>query len=160
MNKTISRKCLFVQYYRTKIYNQCRVVDTLRLADGALFPMPITLDVSREDIERLNIVPGARLALQDPRDEQSLAIITGKLFSEARFLDVLKIFPVDDVYQPDQVKEAIQVFGADDPAHPSVAYLRNRVREFYVGGKVQAIQAPTHFDYVALRCENIVYRYL
>ena len=94
------------------------MVDTLRLADGALFPMPITLDVSREDIERLNIVPGARLALQDPRDEQSLAIITGKLLSEARFLDVLKIFPVDDVYQPDQVMEAIQVFGADDPAHP------------------------------------------
>jgi sulfate adenylyltransferase len=50
------------------------------------------------------------------------------------------------------VKEAIEVFGADDPAHPSVAYLRNRVKDFYVGGKVQAIQAPTHFDYVALRC--------
>jgi sulfate adenylyltransferase len=57
------------------------------------------------------------------------------------------------VYTPDRVKEAIQVFGADDPAHPSVAYLRNRVKDFYVGGKVQAIQAPVHFDYVALRCK-------
>jgi sulfate adenylyltransferase len=46
------------------------------------------------------------------------------------------------------------VFGDDDPAHPSVAYLRNNVKEFYVGGKVQAIQLPTHFDYVALRCKR------
>lgn len=37
-----------------------------------------------------------------------------------------------------------------------MAYLRNRVKEFYIGGKVQAIKAPTHFDYVALRCEIIV----
>jgi sulfate adenylyltransferase len=50
------------------------------------------------------------------------------------------------------VKEALNVFGADDPAHPSVAYLRSRVKDRYIGGKVQAVQAPTHFDYVALRC--------
>lgn len=45
------------------------------------------------------------------------------------------------------------MFGADDPAHPSVAYLRRKVKDLYVGGKVQAIQAPTHFDYIALRCK-------
>lgn len=60
---------------------------------------------------------------------------------------------VEDVYKPDLVKEAIEVFGADDPAHPSVAYLRTRVQDFYIGGKVQAIKLPTHFDYAALRCE-------
>ncbi|KIJ67962.1 hypothetical protein HYDPIDRAFT_83883 [Hydnomerulius pinastri MD-312] len=110
------------------------VVDTLRLSDGTLFPMPITLDVSSDDVARLGIAPGARLALRDPRDDEALAILS-----------------VEDVYTYDRVKEAIQVFGADDPAHPSVAYLRNRVQEYYVGGKVQAIQAPSHFDYVALR---------
>jgi len=110
------------------------VVDTLRLADGVLFPIPITLDVSREDVERLSIEPGIRIALRDPRDDEALAIIT-----------------VEDVYAPNRVKEAIKVFGADDPAHPSVAYLRNKVRDLYIGGKVQAIQAPIHFDYVALR---------
>lgn len=98
--------------------------------------MPITLDVSQADINNKHITPGARVALRDPRDDEVLAIIT-----------------VEDVYRPDQVKEAIQVFGADDPAHPSVTYLRNKIKEFYVGGKIQAIQAPTHFDYVALRCE-------
>ena len=60
---------------------------------------------------------------------------------------------VDDIYKPDRVKEAVKVFGADDPAHPSVAYLRKRVKEFYVGGSVSAIQAPAYFDYVPLRCE-------
>ncbi|KAI4522583.1 ATP-sulfurylase [Schizophyllum commune Loenen D] len=110
------------------------VVDTMRLADGVLFPMTIALDVSREDIDNLSIAPGARLALRDPRDEEALAIIT-----------------VEDVYQPDRVKEAEKVSGADDPAHPAVAYLRSKVKDFYIGGKVQAIQAPQHHDYVALR---------
>ncbi|TFY83320.1 hypothetical protein EWM64_g690 [Hericium alpestre] len=110
------------------------VVDELRLADGSLFPIPITLDLSAKDIERLSITPGARLALRDPRDDEALAILT-----------------VEDIYHPDKVKEAVNVLGADDPAHPSVSYLRNKVQEFYIGGKVQAIQLPTYFDYVALR---------
>ena len=53
------------------------MVDKLRLADGALFAIPITLDVSKEDIEAKSIVPGARIALRDPRDDEALAIITG-----------------------------------------------------------------------------------
>ncbi|KDQ21600.1 hypothetical protein BOTBODRAFT_123392 [Botryobasidium botryosum FD-172 SS1] len=110
------------------------VVDTLRLADGTLFPIPITLDVSKEDIGTLNLETGARIVLRDPRDDAALAILT-----------------IEDIYQPDKIHEAINVFGADDPAHPSVAYLRNRVKDFYVGGKVQAVQLPTYFDYVALR---------
>jgi sulfate adenylyltransferase len=57
-------------------YKGC--VSTLRLADGALFPIPITLDASKEDIERLAIVPGARVTLRDPRDDEPLAIITGE----------------------------------------------------------------------------------
>ncbi|CUA66887.1 sulfate adenylyltransferase [Rhizoctonia solani] len=110
------------------------VVDTLRLKSGALFPMPVNFDVSKEDIERLVIKPGTRLALRDPRDDNALAILT-----------------VEDIYTPNKVVEAEKVFGADDPAHPAVSYLRNKVKEFYVGGKVQAIQPPTYFDYVALR---------
>ncbi|KAG6866719.1 Sulfate adenylyltransferase [Blastosporella zonata] len=110
------------------------VVETLRLEDGTLFPIPITLDVSRETVSRLSIVSGSRITLRDPRDDEPLAIIT-----------------VHDIYTPDKVKEAINVMGADDPAHPSVSYLRNRVQDLYIGGKVQAIQAPSHYDYVALR---------
>ena len=129
------------------------VVRHLRLSNGILFPIPVTLDVSRADIDRLSIVPGRRLALRDPRNEEALAIITGKshIFSKTRSNHLCHL--VEDVYKPDLVEEAIEVFGADDPAHPSVAYLRSRVQDFYIGGKVQAIKLPTHFDYVALRCE-------
>jgi sulfate adenylyltransferase len=67
----------------------------------------------------------------------------------------IALFPVADIYTPDRVKEAINVFGDDDTAHPSIAYLRNNVKDLYVGGKVQAIQLPTHFDYVALRCKRL-----
>ncbi|KAK1235592.1 Sulfate adenylyltransferase [Marasmius sp. AFHP31] len=119
-------------FLNEKDYNS--VVDTLRLADGSLFPIPVTLDASKEDIERLGLAPGKRVALRDPRDDEALAIIT-----------------VEDVYTPDRVKEAEKVLGADDPAHPSVAYLRKYVKEFYIGGKIQAIRAPVHHDYVEKR---------
>lgn len=61
------------------------VVADNRLADGNLFSMPITLDVSRESIEALGIKSGARLTLRDFRDDRNLAIIT-----------------VEDVYRPDK----------------------------------------------------------
>jgi sulfate adenylyltransferase len=114
------------------------VVNTLRLADGALFPIPVNLDVSKEDVKRLGIQPGARIALRDPRDDNALAIIT-----------------VEDVYIPDKIHEAKTVFGVgvDDSAHPAIAYLHNKVKDIYIGGDIQAIQRPIHFDYVALRCK-------
>ena len=130
------------------------MVSHLRLSNGILFPIPVTLDVSRADIDRLSIAPGRRLVLRDPRDEEALAIITSKCGSksvETESDHLSRI--VEEVYKPDLVKEAIEVFGADDPAHPSVAYLRSRVQDFYIGGKVQAIKLPTHFDYAALRCK-------
>jgi len=131
------------------------VVNDLRLANGVLFPIPVTLDVSRTDLNRLSISPGSRITLLDPRDEDALAIITGIFFPLSIPVRHWHAPLVEDIYTPDLVKEAVQVFGADDPAHPSVSYLRNRVKDFYVGGKVQAIKAPTHFDYVALRCKFI-----
>jgi len=53
------------------------VVETLRLFNGILFPMPITLDVSDIEVLRYNIGPGARLTLRDFRDESPVAILTG-----------------------------------------------------------------------------------
>jgi len=55
------------------------------LADGNLFSIPITLDVSSEQIKELDAKAGARITLRDFRDDRNLAIIT-----------------VDDVYKPDK----------------------------------------------------------
>ena len=64
-------------YVPLALKNFASVVNTLRLADGTLFPIPINLDISKEDIDRLSLTPGVRVALRDPRDDQALAIITG-----------------------------------------------------------------------------------
>lgn len=96
--------------------------------------MPITLDVSESDAQRLGLAAGVRVALRDPRDEAALAILT-----------------VEDVYRPDKALEAERVMGADDPAHPAVQYLRTQTKDLYVGGKVQAVQQAQHYDYVGLR---------
>ncbi len=43
------------------------------------------------------------------------------------------------------------MFGGD-PEHPAIKYLYDTAREFYVGGKLDAIHRLEHYDYVALRC--------
>jgi sulfate adenylyltransferase len=53
------------------------------------------------------------------------------------------------------VEEAKQVFGGDEE-HPAVKYLYNTAQEFYVGGKIDAVNRLEHYDYVALRCTVII----
>jgi len=62
-----------------------RVVEKERLADGNVFSMPITLDVSKQVISDAGLKPGARVTLRDFRDDRNLAILT-----------------VEDIYQPDK----------------------------------------------------------
>ncbi|KAI2296115.1 Sulfate adenylyltransferase [Ophidiomyces ophidiicola] len=109
------------------------VVENVRLADGNLFSIPITLDVSQETIDSAGIAPGARITLRDFRDDRNLAILT-----------------VDDVYRPDKEKEAKEVFGGDKE-HPAVQFLFNQTKDFYVGGKIEAVNKLNHYDYVGLR---------
>lgn len=61
------------------------VVKDNRLANGLLFSMPITLDVSQETIDELELKAGTRITLRDFRDDRNLAILT-----------------VEDVYKPDK----------------------------------------------------------
>ncbi|GAM43801.1 phosphoadenosine phosphosulfate synthase [Talaromyces pinophilus] len=109
------------------------VVAESRLADGNLFSMPITLDASGETIKDLGLKAGSRVTLRDFRDDRNLAILT-----------------IDDIYRPDKTKEAQLVFGGDEE-HPAIVYLNTKVQEFYIGGKVEAVNKLAHYDYVALR---------
>ncbi|KAG8671770.1 Sulfate adenylyltransferase [Fusarium poae] len=110
------------------------VVENNRLADGALFSMPINLDVNQADIDQLGLKAGARVTLRDFRDDRNLAILT-----------------VEDIYRPDKVNEAKKVFGSDDDTHPGVKYLFDTAKEFYVGGKLEAINRLEHYDFLDLR---------
>lgn len=108
-----------------------RVVEESRLADGTLWPIPISLDVSEAFAERL--VPGSEVAL---RDSQGVP---------------LAVLEVEDIYRPDREHEALKVFGTTDRAHPGVADLLDRYRPLNLGGRVRGIQAPAHYDFTALR---------
>lgn len=68
-------------------YNTHSVVDNLRLADGTLFSMPITLDVSSEKIAQLGLKAGSRLVLRDFRDESPLAILTSESCAQSASSD-------------------------------------------------------------------------
>lgn len=57
----------------------------------------------------------------------------------------------DVVFPKFRTREAKLVFGGD-PEHPAIVYLNNSVQEFYIGGKIEAVNKLNHYDYVALRC--------
>lgn len=103
------------------------VVTDMRLASGQLWPMPITLDVS--EAFAAGVEPGQDIALRDAEGV------------------LLAILSVTDKWTPDKSREAVEVFGADDIAHPSVNYLHHKAHRVYLGGPIKGIQAPVHYDF-------------
>ncbi|GLQ45000.1 sulfate adenylyltransferase [Dyella lipolytica] len=108
-----------------------RVVSEMRLADGTLWPIPITLDV--DEAFAASLADGAQISLNDIQGTP-LAVLT-----------------VEDVYFPDRIAEARSVFGTTDRTHPGVAELLDRTGPVYLGGRLQGIQQPSHYDFTALR---------
>jgi sulfate adenylyltransferase len=107
------------------------VVEGMRLTSGALWPMPITLDVGAAFAEALEL--GQDIALRDPEGV------------------ILATLTVTDRWTPDKGREAAKVFGADDSAHPAVNYLHNTAGAVYLGGPITGIQQPVHYDFRARR---------
>ena len=107
------------------------VVENMRLADGTLWPMPITLDVSEDFAGKVE--PGQDIALRDPEGV------------------ILAILSISDKWVPNKSLEAEKVFGADDIAHPAVNYLHHKAGAVYLGGPVTGIQQPVHYDFRARR---------
>jgi sulfate adenylyltransferase len=60
---------------------------------------------------------------------------------------ILAILSVTDKWVPNKAREAAEVYGADDLAHPAVDYLHNQAGAVYLGGPITGIQPPTHYDY-------------
>jgi sulfate adenylyltransferase len=107
------------------------VRDDMRLADGSLWPIPINLDVNEDFSSKLSA--GQQIALRD---------LEGV---------ILATLEVGDIWTPDKSLEAEKVFGADDSAHPSVAYLHEQAGDVYVGGKITGLERPQHYDFRARR---------
>jgi len=108
------------------------VCHNMRLASGVLWPMPITLDVT-EDLAK-SLKPGtSKVALRD---------------GEGVMLAVLS---VGDVWRPDRAAEAKSVFGTTSKAHPGADYAVNKANPWYVGGTLEGLQLPAHYDFRPLR---------
>ncbi len=107
------------------------VVKDMRLPDGTLWPIPVVLDIPPALAEKTT--PGTRLALRD-----------GEGF-------MLAVLTVEDVWTPERSLEAKRVYGTDSTLHPGVAYLQEQTHATYVGGSVEGIQLPAHYDFSTLR---------
>ena len=108
------------------------VCHNMRLASGLIWPMPITLDVSEEFAKSLK--PGSsKIALRDPEGV------------------MLAVLHIEDVWQPDRNAEASSVFNTTSTVHPGVDYLLNKSHPWYMGGRVEGVQAPAHYDFRNLR---------
>ena len=107
------------------------VLTNMRLLDGSVWPIPITLDVNSEFSKSISI--GDKITLKD-KEGFSIAVLE-----------------VEDNWEPDLHKEAELIFGTKDLSHPGVNYLLNDSNNIYIGGKVELIDLPHHYDYKDLR---------
>ncbi len=103
------------------------VLDRMQMQDGTFWPIPICLDIS--EMTARNFEVGQSVALRDPEG----------------FL--LGVMHIEDVWSPDRESEAIQIYGTNDPDHPGVNYLLDMAGTYYVGGQIETISLPIHYDF-------------
>jgi sulfate adenylyltransferase len=105
-----------------------RVMDEMRLADGTLFPMPITLTVRKEEFPE----HAKQVVLRDARNNS------------------FAIMDIEEVFSWDPQVEAQKVFGTTDPRHPIVSEM-TRWGDLCISGKLQVFDLPSYSDFVELR---------
>ena len=105
-----------------------RVVAEMRLANGQLFPIPVTLPVPNHARVELD----KDVALLDAKNEP-LAVMT-----------------VEEIYEWDLETTAREVFGTTDTRHPLVAEM-HRWGSRNISGRLQILKLPKHYDFSELR---------
>jgi sulfate adenylyltransferase len=102
------------------------VCHRMRLADGSLWPVPVTLDVP----ETVLLAASRRGALS-LRDEHGGELAT---------------LEIGEAWRPDLAAEADAVLATTDRAHPSAARLLERTHPWYVTGALTVTRLPSHPD--------------
>jgi sulfate adenylyltransferase len=107
------------------------VCTKMRLTSGLIWPIPVVLDVSDEFAHALS--PDMVIALRDPE---------GVMLAAMR---------VKDIWRPDRLAEARAVYGTTDLHHPGVSYLLEQTHPCYIGGPLEGLHLPSHYDFRPLR---------
>lgn len=105
-----------------------RVCAEMRLANGQLFPIPVTLPVAND----VSITLDREVALVDYRN------------------DILAVMTIEEIYEWDLATTARDVFGTKDERHPLVAEM-HRWGERNISGRLKVLRLPTHYDFRELR---------
>jgi sulfate adenylyltransferase len=104
------------------------VLEEMRLANGSLFPIPVTLPVSANDPLKLD----REVALLDSRNE------------------IVATMTIEEIYEWDLIETSHHVFGTNDERHPLVAEMHRWGRR-NISGRLNVLRLPTHFDFRELR---------
>ena len=107
------------------------VLENMRLQDGTIWPIPITLDVTEEFAEEIN--KSEEIALKD-KEGFTIAVMSA-----------------ESIWAPDKKAEAEKVILTTDDSHPAVNYLINESNPVYVGGPIKGLMLPKQYDYTDLR---------
>lgn len=100
------------------------VLETMHLASGEVWSIPVTLPVSNETAEQLTVGQTVALAGQD-------GLIYGTV-------------EIEEIYSASPVREAELVYGTTDPAHPGVFRLYEQ-GPVYIAGPIQLLRRR-HMD--------------
>lgn len=105
-----------------------RVLEEMRLADGHIFPIPVTLPVNSAPPIQLD----QQIALRDAKNE------------------LLAVMTIEEIYKWDLSQEAEAVFRTQDVRHSLVAEM-HRWGQLNISGSIQMIQIPRRYDFQDIR---------
>ncbi|HQU84195.1 MAG TPA: bifunctional sulfate adenylyltransferase/adenylylsulfate kinase [Pyrinomonadaceae bacterium] len=104
------------------------ILQEMRLANGLIFPIPITLPVNDFDGLKLD----KKIALRDAKN------------------DLLAVMTVEEIYEWSRDDFARKILGTNDLFHPLVTEIEHWGK-FNISGKLQVLNLPKHFDFKDLR---------
>jgi sulfate adenylyltransferase len=105
-----------------------RVLTEMRLTNGVLFPIPVTLPVDEESLPSW----GEQITLSDSRN------------------NTIAVMQIEEIYHWDELREARLALGTTDPRHPLVSEM-NTWGNVYVSGALKVIDLPKYHDFTELR---------
>ena len=105
-----------------------RVLHELRLSDGTLFPLPITLTADPKELPTV----GEDIVLRNANN------------------DVIAVMTLDEVYHWDASTEAALAYGSTDSKHPMVSEMA-RWNKVCISGPLKVVTLPKYYDFVELR---------